>query len=390
MPLNLAVNIRRRSKVSYYARSGAAGTRLGCPYLCVVRNLWGGTSINGPEWADDDETPPPMSGKITILGGGAMATACSVLLAEHAGRRVSIWVRDARNAQELSETRENRRLLPGVPIPPQVEISADIEETVEGAEYLVAAIPTRYLRETLTGLAPYLTRDRPVISVIKGIENETFYRPSEIVQDVLGNRAVVALGGPSHAEEIARRKPASVVAASGDVALARAVQRMFTTDRFRVYTNSDIVGVELAAALKNIIAIAAGISDGLEYGDNAKSALMTRGLVEITRFGVACGAEQSTFAGLAGMGDLITTCISRHSRNRHVGELLGQGKKLDEVLAGMESVAEGVTTTQSVHELAQRRGIDMPITAVVHAVLFEGKSAVEATDDLMLRPPKGE
>ncbi|MEX0704525.1 MAG: NAD(P)H-dependent glycerol-3-phosphate dehydrogenase [Planctomycetales bacterium] len=331
-----------------------------------------------------------MSGKITILGSGAMATACSVLLAEHAGQRVSMWARDPRHARDMAETRENRRLLPGVPIPLQVEISSEIDEAVEGSEYLVAAIPTKFLREALMALAPHLTRDRPVISVVKGIENETFLRPSEIVQDVLGNRAVLALGGPSHAEEIARRLPASVVAASGDVALAREVQRMFTTDRFRVYTNSDIVGVELAAALKNIIAIAAGISDGLEYGDNAKSALMTRGLVEITRFGVALGAEQLTFAGLAGMGDLITTCTSRHSRNRRVGEFLGRGQSLDEVLAGMDGVAEGVTTTRSVHELAQQRGIDMPITAEVHAVLFEGKSAAEATDDLMLRPPKGE
>ncbi|MEX0715857.1 MAG: NAD(P)H-dependent glycerol-3-phosphate dehydrogenase [Planctomycetaceae bacterium] len=331
-----------------------------------------------------------MSGKITILGSGAMATACSVLLAEHAGQRVSIWARDPQQAKELAETRENRRLLAGVEIPPQVEITADIEAALDEAEYLVAAIPTKFLREALTALAPHLTRDRPVISVVKGIENDTFFRPSEIVQDVLRNRSVVALGGPSHAEEIARRLPASVVAASGDVALAREVQRMFTTDRFRVYTNSDIVGVELAAALKNIIAIAAGISDGLEYGDNAKSALMTRGLVEITRFGTALGAEQLTFAGLAGMGDLITTCTSRHSRNRRVGELLGRGQSLDEVLSGMDAVAEGVTTTKSVHELAQQQGIDMPITAEVHAVLFEGKSPAEATDDLMLRPPKGE
>ncbi|MFQ5734269.1 MAG: NAD(P)H-dependent glycerol-3-phosphate dehydrogenase, partial [Planctomycetaceae bacterium] len=239
-------------------------------------------------------------------------------------------------------------------------------------------------------IALQLTHDRPVVSVIKGLERDTFMRPSEIIADVLGFRAVVALGGPSHAEEIARRLPASVVAASGDVALAKEVQAIFTTDRFRVYTNLDIVGVELAGALKNVIAIAAGICDGLNYGDNAKSALLTRGIVEITRFGRAFGAEQSTFAGLAGMGDLITTCISPYGRNRMVGERLGGGETLPEILDSMDAVAEGVTTTKSVFELADRKGIEMPITAEVHAVLFEGKSPVEATDSLMGRPPKGE
>jgi glycerol-3-phosphate dehydrogenase (NAD(P)+) len=229
-----------------------------------------------------------------------------------------------------------------------------------------------------------------VVSVVKGLENETFQRPSEIIADVLGNRSVVALSGPSHAEEISRRLPASVVAASGDVVLARQVQQMFNTERFRVYTNADIVGVELAAALKNVVAIAAGISDGLGYGDNAKSALMTRGLVEITRFGTALGAEPLTFAGLAGVGDLVATCTSRHSRNRRVGERLGRGEKLSAIRASMEAVAEGVATTRSIYELAEEKGIEMPITAEVYRVLFEAKSPAEATDSLMQRPPRGE
>lgn len=331
-----------------------------------------------------------MATKITVLGSGAMATACSILLADHAGQDVSLWARNPRHAADMRQHRENRRLLPGVSIPESIEIVSDIEAAVAGADFLVAAIPTAYLREALEAIAGILTANRPVVSVVKGMENETFLRPSQIISEVLGNRAVVALGGPSHAEEIARRLPASVVAASGDVALAQQVQAIFTTDRFRVYTNTDLVGVELAAALKNVIALAAGICDGLGYGDNAKSALMTRGLVEMTRFGVTLGAEPSTFAGLAGMGDLITTCISPYGRNRRVGERLGRGETLSDILASMEAVAEGVGTTRSVYELAEQRGIEMPITTEIFRVLFEDKPPEEATDALMLRPPKGE
>lgn len=331
-----------------------------------------------------------MGTKSTILGSGAMATACSILLADHPDQSVSMWARKTEHAREVQQTRENRRLLPGVKIPDGVTITSDIEEATRGADYLVVAIPTKYLRETLSRVAPTLTQNRPVISVVKGIENETFLRPSQIVEETLGSRAVVALSGPSHAEEIARRLPASVVAASGDVALARHVQTMFSTDRFRVYTNADLIGVELAGALKNIIAIAAGICDGLGYGDNAKSALMTRGIVEITRFGVGLGAEPATFNGLAGIGDLITTCISPYGRNRQVGERLGRGETLKDILASMDAVAEGVNTTRSVRDLADQRGTEMPITGEVSDVLFEGKSPEEATTSLMLRPPREE
>lgn len=331
-----------------------------------------------------------MTKKISILGSGAMATACSILLAEQEDQAVTLWARSPDHARDLREHRENRRLLPNVPFPDKVEISSDIDEAISGADFLVAAIPTKFLRPALEKIADHLNDDRPVISVIKGIENETFMRPSEIIADVLGNRAVVALGGPSHAEEIGRRLPASVVAASGDITLAREVQQMFNTDRFRVYTNLDIIGVELAGALKNVVAIAAGICDGQGFGDNAKSALLTRGLVEITRFGVALGAEPLTFSGLAGMGDLITTCISPYGRNRMVGERLGQGEKLAEILENMDAVAEGVTTTHSVFELAEQREIEMPITTEVYRVLFENKSPAEATDSLMLRPPRTE
>jgi glycerol-3-phosphate dehydrogenase (NAD(P)+) len=328
--------------------------------------------------------------KTTILGSGAMATASSILLAEHAGQSVSIWGRNEQYARDIQASRENRRLLPGVRIPDVVTVTADIDEAVEGADFLVLAIPTKYVREVLVRLRPALAGDRPVISVVKGIENDSFLRPSQIVTDVLGDRPVVALCGPSHAEEIARRLPAIVVAASEDLELARQVQAMFSTERFRVYTNSDLIGVELAGALKNVIAIAAGISDGLGYGDNAKAALMTRGIVEITRFGEAFGAEAATFNGLAGIGDLITTCVSPYGRNRGLGLRLGRGETLQEINASVASIAEGVNTTVSVVGMAAEHGIEMPITQEVYEVLFEGKSPAEATTSLMLRPPREE
>jgi glycerol-3-phosphate dehydrogenase (NAD(P)+) len=328
--------------------------------------------------------------KITILGGGAMATACAVVLSEQTDRTVTIWARNPDFADQMQQERENRRLLPGIPLPDAVTVTSDIEAATAGADLLVASIPTAYLREAMTTHRAILSRGQPVVSVIKGIENSTFLRPTQIISEVLGQDRVAVLAGPSHAEEIARRLPASLVVASADANLATLVQDVFSTDRFRVYTNDDVVGVELGGALKNVLAIAVGISDGLGYGDNAKSALMTRGLVEMTRFGAALGADSNTLFGLAGIGDLITTCVSRFSRNRHVGELLGQGQTLDQILAGMSAVAEGVKTTRSVNDLAERHGIDMPITREVFAVLFEGKDPVAATDSLMQRPPRGE
>jgi glycerol-3-phosphate dehydrogenase (NAD(P)+) len=331
-----------------------------------------------------------MDQRIAILGSGAMATASAVLLSERPRREVGIWTRTAERAAELLRDKENRQLLPGVPLPPGVRVTHNILEVVNGAELIVAAIPTRFLRETLAPLAGQIPAGLPVVSVAKGLEIGTLMRPSQILVDVFGPREVAALGGPSHAEEIARRMPAGVVAASANRQLAAHVQRLFNTDRFRVYTNDDIVGVELAGAIKNVIAIAAGICDGLSFGDNAKSGLVTRGLVEMIRFGTALGAEAETFNGLAGLGDLVTTCFSRHSRNRHVGECLGKGQRLDQIVAEMNGVAEGVSTTRSMAELASQRGIEMPIAAEVYAVLFENKPPAEATASLMMRPPKDE
>ena len=325
-----------------------------------------------------------------VLGDGAWGTAVALLLAQNANHRVSLWSAREDNGRLLREHRENVRLLPGVPIPSSVELTTDLARAVEGADWWISAVPTVYLRHTMERVAATVRPGPPVLSLTKGLELNTFERPSEILMEVLGIDRIAVLSGPSHAEEVSRGLPTSVVAASHDFALAKAAQTHLGTDRFRVYTNTDPVGVELAGAVKNVIGVAAGISDGLGFGDNAKSALLTRGLAEITRFAVALGGDAGTFVGLAGMGDLITTCVSRHGRNRHVGQRLGRGEKAGAILAGMSSVAEGVYTARSVHERAMRMGIDMPITAEVYRVLYENKDPLRAVNDLMLRSPKGE
>jgi glycerol-3-phosphate dehydrogenase (NAD(P)+) len=328
--------------------------------------------------------------RFAILGDGAWGTAIALHLARLAEHQVTLWSARAENGRLLQECRENVLLLPGVPIPPAVTLTMDIHEALAGADLLIAAIPTVYLRQTLQTVASSLREVKPVLSLAKGLEIKTFLRPTEIIRQVLGVHRLAVLSGPSHAEEVSRGLPTTLVAASTDEDLARWLQQRFSTERFRVYTNADVVGVELAGALKNIVGIAAGISDGLGFGDNAKAALLTRGLVEITRFGVALGAEYQTFSGLAGLGDLITTCVSRHGRNRHVGERLAGGEPLSDILASMRMVAEGIYTARSVHDKAAKMGISMPITSEVYRVLYEGKDPLAAVNDLMLREPKSE
>lgn len=327
--------------------------------------------------------------RFTVVGDGAMGTACAILLAKNPNHEVTIWCQFDENRRIMHERRENAPFLPGVTIPDSIQITADFG-AAQAADAFVVAVPTVYLTATLQRLAQDWPATPPIVSVIKGMEQQSFRSPSQIVNDVLGNRSVAVLSGPSHAEEISRGLPASVVAASGDVRLARAVQQWFTTDRFRVYTAHDMRGVELGGALKNVIAIAAGICDGLGFGDNAKSALMTRGLVEMVRFGTAMGAEPETFYGLAGLGDLITTCISRHSRNRRVGQQLGEGQTLDQILAQTQQVAEGVWTARSVHDLGLKKGVEMPVADKVYEILFEKKQPLEAVAELMARDPKPE
>jgi glycerol-3-phosphate dehydrogenase (NAD(P)+) len=277
-----------------------------------------------------------------------------------------------------------------VRIPDAVELTIDIDRAVDGANLLLEAIPTIYLRDTIARVAERLPLHVPIVSVTKGIEIATFRRPTEILAELTGSRPLAVLSGPSHAEEVARQLPTTVVAASEDSSLAKFVQSCFTTERFRTYTNADVVGVELAGALKNVIGIAAGICDGLGFGDNAKAALLTRGLAEMTRFGVALGAEAQTFAGLAGMGDLITTCMSRHGRNRAVGMRLAQGETPTGILSSMAMVAEGIYTARSVHERASQMGLPMPISTEVYRVWYEDKNPRQAVQELMLREPKSE
>jgi len=336
---------------------------------------------------------------VTILGDGAMATVCSILLTSN-GHRVTMWGAFEESIEQLLQDREQRRLLPGVKVPAAVRLTANDADCFEETTLVVSAVPTQYMRGVWTRLKPHLPPGVPIVSVAKGIENETLLRPTEVVADVLGERyasrnggashPLAALSGPNIAAELARYLPATAVAASADEEVARRVQAVFSTQWFRVYTNDDAIGVELAGATKNVIAIAAGILDGLGAGNNAKSALVTRGLVEITRLGAAMGASADTFFGLAGLGDLITTCVSPEGRNRSVGERIGKGQKLADVLASMDSVAEGVPTTRSVMQLARRYRVEMPITEAVHAVLFENKDVLHALTDLMTREPKPE
>lgn len=323
-----------------------------------------------------------------VLGSGGWGTAVALHLAQNPAHSVRLWGARRENVERLCAARENARLLPVVRIPDAVSITACEREAVTGADVWIAAIPTAYLRETLKRFVPHRDGDAPVVSLTKGLEVGTFARPSEMIGAILRTENVAVLSGPSHAEEVARGLPTSLVVAA-ESELAARVQRHFGTERFRVYTNADVVGVELAGALKNVMGVAAGVCDGLGFGDNAKAALLTRGLVEMTRFGVAHGAESATFHGLAGIGDLITTCFSPHGRNRRVGFRLGKGEPLAEVLSGPQ-VAEGVWTAKSVHERAARTGIETPIMAAVYAVLHEGLSPLAAMQSLMSRAQKNE
>lgn len=322
---------------------------------------------------------------ISVFGDGAWGTAIALLLAKQPDQRVRLWSARAEHGQRLQATRENQRFLPGVPIPSNILLTTAEEEACSGADLWVSAIPTVFLRPTLARLSPFATSQTSVVSLTKGIELNTFRRPAEIIAEVLGTERVAALSGPSHAEEVSRGMPTSVVVAGADTAFTAWVQQCFASDRFRVYTNSDLIGVELAGALKNVLAIATGIGDGLGFGDNAKSALVTRGLVEMTRFGLALGAEPDTFQGMAGIGDLITTCFSAHGRNRRVGERLGKGETLSQILATMTAVSEGVTTAKSVHERIGSMGLEMPITSAVYRVLYEGITPAIGFAELMAR-----
>lgn len=328
---------------------------------------------------------------VAVIGGGGWGTALALLLTKN-GHEVRLWVYEGDLAERMRAKRENDLFLPGVAIPPEVAILSDLLEATDSAEMLVLVTPSHACRATVARLRPRaLLRLRLVVIATKGLEQETHHRMSEVVADTLpvGTDPVV-LAGPSHAEEVARGIPTAVVAACRDLQRAAAVQEAFSNEAFRVYTNDDVIGVEIAVALKNVVAIAAGISDGLGFGDSTKGALLTRGLAEIARLGEALGARPETFAGLAGMGDLIATATSRHSRNRRLGEAIGRGATLQEALAASPMVAEGVGTARAAVELAVRAGIELPIAEQVRAILFDGKSARAAMRELLTRDLKPE
>jgi glycerol-3-phosphate dehydrogenase (NAD(P)+) len=330
--------------------------------------------------------------KITVLGAGSWGTTLALLLVGN-GHQVQLWTYKPEQAALMREKRENPQFLPGVFLPLQLQIVTDIEAACSQRDMIVAAVPAQFLRSVVERIAHLDLTHTIICNVAKGIENTTHMTMSEVLLDVLQHETkdnIAILSGPSHAEEVSRQIPTAVVAASFREKTAKAVQDAFMTPYFRVYLNDDIRGVELGGALKNVIAVAAGISDGAGFGDNTKAAIMTRGIYEITRLGVKLGAQPRTFAGLSGVGDLIVTCMSRHSRNRYVGEQVGKGRPLNDVLKEMVMVAEGVATAKSALELERKYRVELPIITEVHRVLFEGKDARQATHDLMTRHAKGE
>ena len=329
---------------------------------------------------------------IGILGAGSWGTTLAALLSENA-HTVTLWSHEPQDVETMRTTGRNSVYLPDFTLPEALRVTGDIEEAASDRDMLVLATPSQFVRSVLQQLDERHVRAALLVNVAKGIENGSLLRMSEVVREVFPSfdrRRYAVLSGPSHAEEVCQKRPTTVVAAAEDQHTTEAVIRTFMTDSFRVYGSTDVTGVELGGSLKNVIAIGAGICDGSQFGDNTKAALITRGIAEIRRLGVALGANPHTFAGLSGLGDLIVTTMSRHSRNRHVGEEIGKGRRVHDILAGMSMVAEGVATTRSAHELARRAGAEMPITDQMHEILFNEKDPIAATQELMTREAKDE
>jgi len=322
--------------------------------------------------------------KIAVIGAGSWGTANAISLSKK-GIEVNLWVRNFDLLGKIKDTRENSNYLPGVTLPSNIEISNDMEYCCKDADIVVLGTPSHAVRETVKRIKEFVEQDQVIVNLAKGIENDTLYRMSEIIVDYLPDNPIAVLSGPNHAEEVARDIPSATVVSSVNKKVAQFVQDAFMTSRFRVYTNPDIIGVELGGSIKNVIALGAGICDGLGFGDNTKAALMTRGIVEISRLGVALGAKQCTFSGLSGIGDLIVTCTSMHSRNYRAGRAIGEGKTINKILKSTNMVVEGIRTTKSAYKLAESTGIEMPITEEIYKVLFEGADVKDSVLNLMLR-----
>lgn len=323
---------------------------------------------------------------VAVLGAGSWGTALAVVLAKN-GHQVFLWGRDQEKIAKMREIRQNTIYLPGVSLPEKIKITDDLENAVAKAQYLVLAVPSQSVRELCRTIKKYIQKDVLVINTAKGIEIATLKCLSEVIREELRGKTIYVsvLSGPSHAEEVGQELPTTVVAGSNIVHIAEEVQDLFMSPRFRVYTNPDLVGIELGGALKNVIALATGISDGLGFGDNTKAALITRGITEITRLGTAIGANPLTFSGLTGIGDLIVTCTSMHSRNRRAGIHLGKGIPLKKVLSDMGMVVEGVNATQAAYALREKYDVAMPICEATYQVLFEAKKPKDAVSNLMER-----
>jgi glycerol-3-phosphate dehydrogenase (NAD(P)+) len=334
--------------------------------------------------------------EVAVIGGGAWGTGLAIVLGRKGTHQVRLWAHEADVCTSIKENRINEKFLPGRRIPDSVTISNDLPATLDGAQIVVSVMPSQHCRTLFERMRPLIKPQTLVVSATKGLEEGSLQRMTEVITQVLRRDdgttpAVGALSGPSFAQEVARGDPTAVTIASQDAALIQTVQQEFSDSTFRVYTNNDVIGVELGGALKNIIAIAAGICDGLGFGHNSAAALITRGLAEMTRLVMACGGRPETMAGLAGLGDLVLTCTGGLSRNRSVGVELGRGHKLPDIIAGMHGmVAEGVFTTSAAVGLARARNVEMPITEQMHAILHQGKSPREAIQELMTRSGKSE
>ncbi|MCR5093396.1 MAG: NAD(P)H-dependent glycerol-3-phosphate dehydrogenase [Lachnospiraceae bacterium] len=328
---------------------------------------------------------------IGIVGAGSFGIALAHLLTDN-GHQVSIWTRSPERVRLLSEAHGDPDKLPGVILQPEVRFTCDMGEAIEDADAVVLVIPSVYVRETARLMKPHFPEGALLVDCAKGLEESTLSPLSDVIREELAEKdpRIVVLSGPSHAEEVGRGVPTAIVAASNDQNAARSVQELFMNPTFRVYTGSDMRGVELGGALKNVIALAAGVADGLGYGDNTKAAMITRGIAEITRLGVALGAEAETFSGLTGIGDLIVTCASMHSRNRRAGIFIGQGMSKEEACNEVKMVVEGVNSAKGAYLLAQKYHVEMPIITEVYRVLFENKRPADAVADLMLRDKKAE
>lgn len=327
--------------------------------------------------------------KVSILGAGTWGCALAILLAGK-GHEVTIWTKIENEAKMLESNRKNLKNLPGASMPDEIKITLNLEEACKDKDLIVMAVASPYIRATAKEAKAYIKAGQVIVNVSKGIEDKTLHTLSEVLKEELPQADIAVLSGPSHAEEVSRGVPTTIVVGAGTKETARLIQDIFMTELFRVYTSPDIIGIELGGSLKNVIALAAGIVDGLGYGDNTKAALMTRGMAEISRLGMTMGGKMETFAGLSGFGDLFVTCTSKHSRNWNAGNLMGQGKSMQEAMKEVNQVVEGVNSAKAALELARKNDVEMPIVEQINLVLFEGKAAKDALSDLLMRDRRKE